>query len=222
MGFNFWPFKKRDDKTVYDDLKNEVKQAFGSVKGDMNKAAEWISHLHTKHKHHETKFDLVDQRLSTIESDLEEIKNFISFFSNRMNGRMFKQLSKQEQTPVYKQTAVGAVQTGVQTAVQSGFLGNLSVMERAIVWVLLNTDMKLSCEDIASILNKERSTVRGQLNSIKQKSDFLSETTESNGKKRFFIEDSVKEMLLSKVSESKNQPGLKAKGKRIKKVESES
>jgi hypothetical protein len=221
MGFNFWPFKKRDD-TVYDDFKNEVKQAFGSVRGDVNKAAEWISHLHTKHKHHETKFDLVDQRLSTIESDLEEIKNFISFFSARMNGRVFKQLSKQEQTPVYKQTAVGAVQTGVQTAVQTGFLGNLSANERLIVWTLLNTDMKLSCDDVASILNKERSTVRGQINSIKQKSDFLSETVENNGKKRFYIESSVKEMLLSRVSESKNQPGLKVKGKRVKKIESES
>lgn len=221
MGFNFWPFKKRDD-SVYDDLKDEVKQAFGSVRGDVNKAAEWISHLHTKHKHHETKFDLVDQRLSTIESDLEEIKNFISFFSARMNGRVFKQLSKQEQTPVYKQTAVGAVQTGVQTAVQTGFLGNLSANERLIVWTLLNTDMKLSCDDVASILNKERSTVRGQINSIKQKSDFLSETVENNGKKRFYIESSVKEMLLSRVSESKNQPGLKVKGKRVKKIESES
>ena len=215
MGFNFWPFKKRDD-TVYDDLKNEVKQAFGSVRGDVNKAAEWISHLHTKHKHHETKFDLVDQRLSTIESDLEEIKNFISFFSAKMNKGVFKQLSKQEQTPVYKQTAVGAVQTGVQTAVQSGFLGNLSANERLIVWTLLNTDMKLSCEDIASILNKERSTVRGQINAIKQKSDFLSETLENSGKKRFFIDDSVKEMLLSKVSESKSQSGLKARGKKVK------
>jgi septal ring factor EnvC (AmiA/AmiB activator) len=221
MGFNFWPFKKRDD-SVYDDLKGEVKQAFGSVKGDITKASEWISHLHTKSKHHETKFDLVDQRLSTIENDLEEIKNFISFFSARINGRVFKQLSKQEQTPVYKQTAVGAVQTGVQTAVQSGFLGNLSANERLIVWTLLNSDMKLSCEDIATILNKDRSTVRGQINAIKQKSDFLSETIENSGKKRFFVESSVKEMLLSKVSESKNQPGLKAKGKRIKNIESES
>ena len=213
MGFNFWPFKKKDD-SIYDDLKQDVKQAFGSVKHDINKAAEWISHLHTKNLHHETKFDAVDARLSTIESDLEEIKNFISFFSTRMNRQTFKQLSKQGQTPVYKQTAVGAVQTGVQTAVQTGFLGNLSVMERAIVWVMLNTDMKLSCDDIASILNKERSTVRGQINSIKQKSEgLIEEASESNGKKRFFIDEKVREMLLSKISESKSQPGLKVKGK---------
>ena len=213
MNWGFWPFKKKDD-SIYDDLKAEVKQAFGGVKGDINKAAEWISHLHTKTNHHETKFEVMESRLSTIENDLAEIKNFISFFSARMNKQTFKQLSKQEQTPVYKQTAVGAVQTGVQTAVQTGFLGNLSVMERAIVWVMLNTDMKLSCEDIAAILNKERSTVRGQLNSIKQKSEgFIEEIAESNGKKRFFIDEKVRELLLSKVQEKRDQPGLKLKGK---------
>jgi predicted transcriptional regulator len=214
MAFNFWPFRRRNND--YDGLKDEVKQAFSAVKGDINKAAEWISHLHTRNNHHETKIDALDSRLSTIESDLEEIKNFISFFSTRMNRQTFKQLSKQGQTPVYKQTAVGAVQTGVQTAVQTGFLGNLSVMERAIVWVMLNTDMKLSCEDISAILNKERSTIRGQINSIKQKSEgLIEEASESNGKKRFFIDEKVREMLLSKISESKSQPGLKA-NKRLK------
>ena len=211
MAFNFWPFKRQNDE--HEILKEDVKKSFHAVKTDINKAAEWISHLHTRNNHHETKFELLDSRLSTIENDLEEIKNFISFFSNRMNGRVFKQLSKQEQTPVYKQTAVGGVQTPVQTGVQTAFLGNLSVMERAIVWVMLNTDMKLSCEDIAAILNKERSTIRGQINAIKQKSDFISETAENNGKKRFFIDEKVREMLLSRVSESKNQSGLKAKGK---------
>ena len=214
MNLNFWPFRRQEEDQ--ESLKEDVRKSFHAVKTDINKAAEWISHLHTKTNHHETKFEVLDHRLSTIENDLSEIKNFISFFSTRVNRGVFKQLSKQEQTPVYKQTAVGAVQTGVQTAVQTGFLGNLSANERLIVWTLLNTDMKLSCEDIASILNKERSTVRGQINSIKQKSDFLSETLENSGKKRFFIDDSVKEMLLSKVSESKNQSGLKAKGKRVK------
>lgn len=216
MTLNFWPFRRQEEDQ--ESLKEDVRKSFHAVKTDINKAAEWISHLHTKNNHHETKFEVLDHRLSTIENDLAEIKNFVSFFSTRVNSRVFKQLSKQEQTAVYKQTAVEGVQTPVQTGVQSsimnGFMGHLSVMERAIVWVLLNTDMKLSCEDIAAILNKERSTIRGQLNSIKQKSEgLISEHAENSGKKRFFVEERVKEMLLSKVSESKGQPGLKAKGK---------
>ncbi|MEM2956150.1 MAG: hypothetical protein QW041_01060 [Candidatus Pacearchaeota archaeon] len=211
MIFNFWPFKKSNE---HETLKNEIKQAFSAVKQDINKAAEWISHLHTKDKHHETKFEVINSRLSMIEKDLEEIKNFISFFSTRTNRVLFKQLSKQGQTPVYKQTTVGGVQTAVQTAVQTGFLGNLSANERLIVWTLLNTDMKLSCEDIAAILNKERSTIRGQINAIKQKSEnLISEISENNGKKRFFIDEKVKEMLLSKISESRRQLKLKAKEK---------
>lgn len=174
------------------------------MKNDLNKAGEWISHLHEKNKHHETKFEGMEARLSTIESDIEEMKNFMNFFSSRMNKGFSKQLFKQEQTPVYKQTAVQGVQTPVQTVVQTAFLGNLSVMERAIVWVLANTEMKLSYEDIAAILNKEKATIRGQLNSIKQKSEnLIDEITEKNGKKRYFVGEKTKEMLLSNISENK-------------------
>jgi len=35
-----------------------------------------------------------------------------------------------------------------------------SVTERAIIWILLNSEMKLSYDDISSILGKERSTIR--------------------------------------------------------------
>ena len=212
MNLNFWPFKRQEDD--HEALKEDVRKSFHAVKTDINKAAEWISHLHTRNNHHETKFEVLDARLSTIERDLDEIKNFISFFSTRVNSGVFKQMSKQGQTAVYKQTAVEGVQTPVQTAFHSGFMGHLSANERLIVWTLMNTDMKLSCEDVAALLNKERSTIRGQINSIKQKSEgLISELSENSGKKRFFVEDKVKEMLLSKVSESKGHSGLKAKGK---------
>ena len=70
-----------------------------------------------------------------------------------------------------KQTGVYAVQTGVQTGVQTPNLDQFSVTERAIIWILLNSDMRLSYDDLAAILGKERSTVRGHLNRIKQKSE---------------------------------------------------
>jgi chromosome segregation and condensation protein ScpB len=99
-----------------------------------------------------------------------------------------------------KQTAVGDVQTGVQTGVQTPFFGQFSTMERSTLWVLLNTDMKLSYEDLAAILGKEKATIRGQINSIKQKSgDLIQEIMEKNGKKRIFIPEKVKETLLKKV-----------------------
>ena len=50
-----------------------------------------------------------------------------------------------------KQTSVYPVQTSVQTGVQTPDLTNFSVMERAIIWILLNTDMKLSYDDIAAM-----------------------------------------------------------------------
>lgn len=196
-------------------LKDEVKQAFKAVKEDIKNAADWVNHLNNKDKQHEESIEEINGRLSSIENNLEEIKTFISFFDSRVS----KQLFKQRQTGVYKQTAVQGVQTpvqtgvyGVQTAIQSAFLGNLSVMERAIVWVLLNTDMKLSYEDISTILNKDKATIRGQMNSIKQKSEgMVEEAMEPNGKKRYFIPEDMREMLLNKIKAG--QSLKKAKGK---------
>lgn len=184
-------FTKRDE---HETLKGEVKQAFSNVKQDLKKASDWITHLNTRDKHHETSLEELADRLSSMENEMGEMRNFMAFFSTRMS----KQLFKQRQTADYKQTGVEPVQTGVQTAVQEAFMHNLSVMERAIVWTLLNTDMKLSCEDIASVLNKERSTIRGQLNSIKQKSEGLvEEVLEKNGKKRYFIPEAMRENVFS-------------------------
>jgi len=201
----FGLFKKKDDNS---ELKEEIKQSFNSVKQDIKKAAEWITHLNSRSNNHENHTSNIDDRLSTIENDLDQIKTFISFFDNRIS----KQLFKQQRTGVYKQTAVQGVQTavqtgvyGVQTAIQTAFLGHLSVMERAIVWVLLNTDMKLSYEDIATILNKDKATIRGQINAIKQKSEgLIEEMTENNGKKRYFIDEEMKETLLNKIKASQN------------------
>ena len=204
----WWFFKKRE--------KDELKGAFDAVKKDIKKASEWVSHLHKKTKDHEeavgdlnSRLKVFDSRLSSMEGQLNDIKTFISFF----NTRVFKQPFKQPQTAVDKQTAVGGVQTGVQTAVQSAFLNSLSVMERAVVWVLLNTDLKLSCEDIASVTGKEKSTIRGQLNSIRQKSEgLIEENIEKTGKKRFFIPEDIKEMMMSSIKTNKEKP-IKKEGK---------
>lgn len=198
----WWWFGKKED---HSELKEEIKQSFSAVKQDFKKAADWIAHLNSRDKQHEMSVDELKERLSSVESEMGEMKNVISFFSMRIN----KQLFKQGQTGVYKQTAVGGVQTAVQTAVeavQMGFLSNLGMMERAIVWALLNAhgDMRLSCDDLAVMLGKERSTIRGQINSIKQKSEgMIEEVVEKNGKKRFFISEDVKDMLLSKMKAEK-------------------
>jgi len=204
----WWFFRKKRDH-------DELKEAFSAVKKDIKKAADWVSHLHKKTKDHEeavgdlnSRLKVFDARLSSMEQQVDDMKTFISFF----NTRVFKQPFKQPQTAVDKQTAVGGVQTGVQTAVQTAFLNNLSVMERAVVWVLLNTDLKLSCEDIASVTGKEKSTIRGQLNSIRQKSDgLIEENIEKTGKKRFFIPEDIKEMMISSIK-TREKP-VKKEGK---------
>jgi len=103
--------------------------------------------------------------------------------------------------PVFdKQTADYDVQETVQTAVQTdnfhGILNKLSGNERLLVLTLMNNDMKLSYEDLALLLGKERSTVRGQVNSIKQKAaGLIEEISENSGKKRVFVNDEIKKKM---------------------------
>jgi len=188
----WWIFGKKGDNEL-DELKEGIKNSFSAVKDDLKKTANWIKHLNGHSIEHDGAIETLFMRLSSAENEISELKSFISFFGNRG----FKQPFKQGQTPVYKQTAVQGVQTPVQTAVQTGVMRGLSAMERAIVWVLLNTDMKLSYEDVAALLGKDKATIRGQINSIRQKSEgLIDELTERNGKKRVFIPDDMKSILL--------------------------
>jgi hypothetical protein len=175
-------------------LKEDVTKSFDSVKDDLKKVGDWIGHIDGKREEHEGNISDMKLALTQLQADLEEIKDFVSFFG--------PQLSKQAQTPVYKQRAVEAVQTPVQTAVQTGILTNLTVMERAIVWALANSDgeMKLSYEDLSALLGKDKSTIRGQINHIKQKSEgLIEESREVNGKKRLYIPDKMRDIILKSV-----------------------
>ncbi len=191
-----WLFGRKKDVEI---VKDEVKNSFSSVKKDINNLSEWIKYLDQQYS--KLKFDISDLRkdLSSINEDVEGLKNTLSF----IDERLFKQLFKTSKQVFNKQTAVYAVQTGVQTPVQTGVYGNLSsfsITERAIILVLLNTDLKLSYDDLAAMMGKSRATIRGQINSIKQKSESLvEEVIERNGKKRVFIPDKIKEKLLKSV-----------------------
>ncbi|MAG61769.1 hypothetical protein CMI43_03070 [Candidatus Pacearchaeota archaeon] len=76
-------------------------------------------------------------------------------------------------------------------------MDNLTTNERAIVFVLMNSDLKLSYEDLAAMLGKRKSTIRGQVNSIKQKSEgLIEEIIGENNKKRVFIPEQTRDLLL--------------------------
>ncbi|MDP4039010.1 MAG: hypothetical protein Q8P57_00290 [Candidatus Pacearchaeota archaeon] len=177
-------------------LEEEIKKSFSEVKKDFEGVGKWIKHLHGKHKQADNVLAEIKDDLSTLRADLDELKEVVSM---RDFEKEHKQVFK-KQTGVYKQTSVQGVEEPVQTAVQTGvfynILNGLSSNERMIVFALMNTEMKLSYEDIARILGKERSTIRGQINAIKRKSEgLIKERTEPNGKKRVFVDEEVRNKL---------------------------
>ena len=187
----WWSGKKR-----IKELDKKTQEGFSAVRKDMDAVGKWIKHLDNGHKQVFEHVSDLRGRLSTIKEEFSGLRESFDLISESgKNKQVFKRL------PVLsKQTPVGVVQEAVQTAVQTGslhdILRGLSGNERLLIMTLMNSDMKLSYEDLALLLGKERSTIRGQINSIKQKSEgLLEEISEKNGKKRVFIPEEIKEKM---------------------------
>ena len=195
----FWYFARKKEVTQ---AREDAKKGFETVKKDVSSMSGWIKHLDSEKNILYGEINLLKEGLSSIKEDIENLKNVVSLIGElKINPKLPtpKRLSK-EQIGVY------AVQTGVQTGVQTPKLDQFSVTERAIIWVLLNSELKLSYDDLSAMFGKERSTIRGQINSIKQKSEsLLKEIVEKNGKKRVFIPEEIKTILLKKPKVRDNQ-----------------
>ena len=178
------------------ELEKKTQGAFLDVKKDIDVAGKWIKHLDGRDKQ---LFDLVfaiKEELSSIKAEIASLREGLDLaVEGEKNKQVFKDL------PVLsKHRGVDNVEKIVQTAVQTDnfyeILKRLSGNERLIIFTLMNSDMRLSYEDLALLLGKERSTIRGQINAIKQKSEgLIKELTEKNGKKRVFIPEDVKEKM---------------------------
>lgn len=186
-----WLFGKSNKK-----LEAETRNSFSSVKNDIEEVGKWIKHLDGQDKQLFDEISALRQELSSIKDELEGVREGFEM-TNEVGGnkQAFEKMSVRG-----RQTAdldvQDAVQTPVQTANFYGILQGLTSNERLVVFTLMNSEMKLSYEDLALLLGKERSTVRGQINSIKQKSEgLIEEITEKNGKKRVFVPEEIREKL---------------------------
>ncbi|MBS3089067.1 hypothetical protein J4402_04835 [Candidatus Pacearchaeota archaeon] len=187
-----WWFSKKSGE----ELAEKTEKGFSAVKKDIDSVGKWIKHLDSRDKQ---LFDII----STLKEDLSSLKDEIESLQEGLEIAIEQPKNKQvfKKLPVLdKQTTVEAVQKAVQTGVQTGsFYENLKGLtsnERLLVFTLMNNDMKLSYEDLAMLLGKDKSTVRGQINAIKQKrEELIEEVIEKNGKKRVFVPDHLKEKL---------------------------
>ncbi|MBI2671028.1 hypothetical protein HYX18_03565 [Candidatus Woesearchaeota archaeon] len=204
--FDFWKKEDKLDKK-FKVLHNNLSASFSNIKKDMENFSKWVMHLEKHRTHHHSKIGDIEKKVYFLEKMLEDIKigqTFVRLPDVSKHGQTFVRL---KQTAVGVQTGVDVVQTPVQTAIQTfkpigtselkEILRNLTVMERAVLWTLLNTDLKMSYDDLAVLLGKDKSTLRGQITNIKRKSDdLIKEFIENNGKKRFFVDENIKKMMI--------------------------
>ena len=217
-----WFFGNRAKK-----LEDKAKEGFESVKRDFERVGTWVKHLDQQDKQ---LFDLLNGlkiELASIREDVDGLREGLSVVDFETKN---KQLLKKSSV-LRKQTTVENVQEAVQTPVQTGnfydILNNFSANERLLIFTLANSsEMKLSYEDLARLLGKERSTIRGQINAIKQKSEgLILELTEPNGKKRVYVGEEVRNKLLKyakvRVAEPEKRQEKRGKRKKVSEFESE-
>lgn len=177
-------------------LEIETRKGFSEVKKDFDGVGKWIKHLNNSDKQLLDMINEVKRELSSLQDDLNGLKEAVSISNLAVEHKqVFKKTAVlDEQEDVYSVSK--PVQTPVQTGNFHDILNGLSSNERLIVFTLMNTELKLSYEDIARILGKERATIRGQINAIKQKSEgLIQELTEPSGKKRVFVSEEVRNKL---------------------------
>lgn len=199
------------------ELEKKTQDSFFAVKKDIDAVGKWIKHLDKRDKQ---LFDILSELKHEISSINDEISSLHEGIDLAVGDAKSKQVFRKTEFGG-KQTGDEAVQNAVQTTVQTGnfydILKNLTSNERLVIFTLLNSEMKLSYEDLALLLGKERATVRGQINAIKQKSEgLIEEIIEKNGKKRVFIPEEVR-VKLSKYAKVR----VKKERKDEKKVEND-
>ena len=209
-------------------IEEKTKEGFETVRKDFEKVGAWVKHLDAKDKQLLDLIQGLKIEISSIKEDIDGLREAVDITN-------FAEKNKQlfEKTGVgRKQAGVYAVQESVQTPVQTGslydILNNLTSNGRLVVFALLNAGegMKLSYEDIARLLGKERSTIRGQINAIKQKSEgLIEELTEPSGKKRVFIREEVRIKLVKyakvRVGKDKKTGETKEKEEKVSKEREE-
>jgi len=187
----FW-LKKREYKEVDEKISkisSSIERSFLNVKTDITHVLAKIDGLRSDHKSRYEEMVRINKRINELEIVFKEIYGL-----RYDNFKVFGQPFGHKQTDVrFKQLSVG-----VQTPKKSDeWTKKLTPMERVIINTLLNSDMKYSYEDLSVLLGRDKSTIRGQMNSIKQKNEVLvNEHNEMNGKKRFYISEDTKNRIL--------------------------
>ena len=191
---------------------------------DIDNINKWISHLHDTSKRHESAikeletnislaFDNYNRYLIDVYKAVVDIKhknNQNSDDHGRVYGRTQTRLDDQKMS-LEDKNHNGVITKKVE-ALKGGQLSDertekptlehysevLTRSEKNILAELCNTSQKLSYKDLAVMTGVSSNTVKNHICHIKNKGFPIKEQNDRNGIKRYFVQDSIKKVLLSK------------------------
>jgi len=149
-----------------------TKKEVGSLKG-------WISHFYDFNQELGLYLGQIDGRMKKIEEMLETHGSQMDSLSDVLKSS--KQVRPEKKSRSIKE-----------------FSSDLSASEKKILYELCKTGKALGYKDIGLLVGRSPSTVKNQVNNIKIKGFPIKSNRGINGK-RYFLEESTKNILLSKV-----------------------
>ena len=194
----FWIFKKKDgENSRIDIVEDAVKESFNHIKKDISSLSGWVKHFKDQHFDHHVNIQNTHDKVDEAHRRINELESTLYELADKLEAVQTPVQIKQEQTVVRPNTRLDMSKQPskqAKTTVQTDkFSKGLTPMERAIVSVLLNTDMKLTYDDLSIAIGRDKSTIRGQMNNIKQKREnLIYEVLEPTGRKRFYIDEKTK------------------------------
>jgi predicted nucleic acid-binding Zn-ribbon protein len=135
----------------------------------------------------------VKRGFDSVKKDINSLGKWVEHLNNKDSGIENEIFDIKEQI-----TSIKDEMEGIKNIVDT--------IDKELFKQLFKTDGAKNVKQTAAMLGKSRATIRGQINSIKQKNESLiQEIIEKNGKKRVFIEENIKEKILKGVKVRENR-----------------
>ncbi len=184
-------------------LRNEVKSEILELKMITREAKLKAEAASVKADTAASKVDDIDQELASVMEKINRVLNLSKIGLEAKKEiaeltQVVESLAQKIATPgkSSREKARKAAEIKPGPSTDFDILNGLSRSERAIINVLMSSDMPLGYEDIARVLGKSESTIRDHITQIRKKSDIIEVVEGIDRKKMFRIPLKLKNRIL--------------------------
>lgn len=175
-----WPFHRKSNEfhRKWDNLTQNLRFSFSSIKDDFHRVGDWIRHFNQKQSEHDERLERIERKLNVLleEKDIE-FERVQSF--NRSSGPFMN-----VQSPDFEEKSSFQQQ-------------NLTPIQKKVIMLMLGLGVPMDYETIAKKLELNIVTVRRHINDIKRAGFDIREKKDTvTQRKVFFVGSEGKKIVV--------------------------